>query len=357
MKHLNLLLIFIPVSLASDYFNVDARLTFAATCLAIVPLAVLISDATEQISIYTGSKIGGLLNATMGNIPELFIGLFAVKAGLYKLMLASMAGSIIGNLMFVLGMSILCGGIIYSTQTFDKAVARSNFSLLFFAAISLIVPLAFKLTHAGSARLDHALIVISFTIALILLIIYLTGLIFSLFQQRNLFLGHDHNNNNDNNNGKQSKWSLSFAISVLAITIFFVALESELLITTVKSVITSLNLPEIFIGIIIIPILGNVAEHASAIMMAVRNKVDISLEIAIGSSVQIAMLVTPILILYSFTLANPLIYVYDPFVVVAVITAIFLSLYVVQDGKTFWLEGALLVFSYIIFCVMFFYDD
>lgn len=356
MKHLNLLLIFIPVSLASDYFNVDAPLTFTATCLAIVPLAVLISDATEQISIYTGSKIGGLLNATMGNIPELFIGLFAVKAGLYKLMLASMAGSIIGNLMFVLGMSILCGGIIYSTQTFDKAVARSNFSLLCFAAISLIVPLAFKLTHVGSAKLDHALIVISFTIALILLIIYLTGLIFSLFQQRNLFLGRD-NNNNDNGNGKQSKWSLSFAISVLAITIFFVALESELLITKVKSVITALNLPEIFIGIIIIPILGNVAEHASAILMAMRNKVDISLEIAIGSSVQIAMLVTPILILYSFTLANPLIYVYDPFEVVAVITAIFLSLYVVQDGKTFWLEGALLVFSYIIFCVMFFYDE
>jgi Ca2+:H+ antiporter len=255
----------------------------------------------------------------------------------------------------VLGMSILCGGIIYSTQTFDKAVARSNFSLLFFAAISLIVPLAFKLTHVGSTQLDHALIVISFTIALILLIIYLTGLIFSLVQQRNLFLGHDHNN--DNGNGKQSKWSLNFAISVLAITIFFVALESELLITKVKSVITDLNLPEIFIGIIIIPILGNVAEHASAILMATRNKVDISLEIAIGSSVQIAMLVTPILILYSFTLANPLIYVYDPFVVVAVITAIFLSLYVVQDGKTFWLEGALLVFSYIIFCVMFFYDD
>ena len=354
MKHLNLLLIFIPVSLASDYFNVDAPLTFTATCLAIVPLAVLISDATEQISIYAGSKIGGLLNATMGNIPELFIGLFAVKAGLYKLMLASMAGSIIGNLMFVLGMSILCGGIIYSTQTFDKAVARSNFSLLCFAAISLIVPLAFKLTHVGSAQLDHALIVISFTIALILLIIYLTGLIFSLIQQRNLFLGHDHN---DNGNGKQSKWSLSFAIGVLAITIFFVALESELLITKVKSVITDLNLPEIFIGIIIIPILGNVAEHASAILMAMRNKVDISLEIAIGSSVQIAMLVTPILILYSFTLANPLIYVYDPFEVVAVITAIFLSLYVVQDGKTFWLEGALLVFSYIIFCVMFFYDE
>ena len=207
MKHPNLLLIFIPISLASDYFSINASLTFIATCLAIVPLAVLISDATEQISIYTGSKIGGLLNATMGNIPESFIGLFAIKAGLYKLMLASMAGSIIGNLLFVLGMSILCGGIIYSTQTFDKAIARSNFSLLFFAAISLIVPLAFKLTHVGSAQLDHALIVISFTIALILLIIYLTGLIFSLFQQRNLFLGHDHDD--DHGNGKQSKWSLS----------------------------------------------------------------------------------------------------------------------------------------------------
>ncbi len=350
MKYLNLLLIFIPLSFLGEYLAVDDALIFIAACIAIVPLAIIISYSTEQIAGYTGSKIGGLLNATMGNIPEFFIGLFGLQAGLHPLVLASMAGSIMGNIMFVLGVSIFCGGLMHSTQTFDKTMARSNFSLLCFAAISLIVPLAFQLTSSNPAKLDQGLSVISFSIALILLIIYMMGLIFSLIMQRNLFLEQ-----NNENNGKDAEWSLWFAVCVLVLTSFFVAIESELLISKVEAAVRDLQLPELFIGIIIVPILGNVAEHTSAVLMAMRNKVDISIEIAVGSSMQIAMFVAPLLILISFAMGKPLIYVYDPFEVIAVITGILLSLYVFQDGKTYWLEGALLVFAYIVFCVAFFY--
>lgn len=350
MKYMNVLLIFIPISLLGEHFAFDDALIFIYACLAIVPLAVLISDSTEQIAVYTGPKIGGLLNATMGNIPELFIGLFGVQAGLHQLVLASMAGSIMGNIMFVLGVSIFCGGVIHANQTFDKTIARSNFSLLCFAAISLIVPLAFKLTHDNPAKLDQGLTVISFSMAIILLLIYVMGLVFSLIAHKNLFLEADHNGN-----GKQAKWSLGFSIGLLTLTSAFVAIESELLVSKVEAAIQVLKLPELFIGIIIVPILGNVAEHTSAIVMAVRNKVDISVEIAVGSSMQIAMFVAPILILFSFALGNPLIYVYDPFEVIAVIIGILLSLYVFQDGKTYWLEGALLTFAYVLFCVAFFF--
>jgi Ca2+:H+ antiporter len=350
MKYLAILLLFIPLSFIGDYLDMDDSLIFVTACIAIVPLAVLISDATEQIAIYTGSKIGGLLNATMGNIPEFFIGLFGLQAGLHQLVLASMAGSIMGNIMFVLGVSIFCGGLVHSTQTFDKTIARSNFSLLCFAAISLIVPLAFKLTNDNPAKLDQGLAVISLSIALILLVIYVMGLVFSLIMQKNLFLEHDSDDYE-----KRAKWSLPHAIGLLAIASFLVAIESELLISKVEAAVRDLQLPELFIGIIVVPILGNVAEHTSAILMAMRNKIDISVEIAVGSSMQIAMFVAPLLILISFAMGHPLTYVYEPFEVIAVITGILLSLYVFQDGKTYWLEGALLTFTYVVFCVAFFY--
>lgn len=351
MSYLNLLLLFIPLSFLGQYWQVADSWIFIAACIAIVPLAVLISDATEEIAGYTGPKIGGLINATMGNIPEFFIGLFGLQAGMHELVLASMAGSIIGNILFVLGVSIFCGGILHSTQTFDKAVARSNFSLLCFAAISLVVPLAFKLTQHNPAKLEQGLSVLSFSMASIMLLIYLMGLVFSLIAGKNLFLEQDRNGN-----GKEAKWPLKYALAVLAATSFFVAIESELLVSKVEAAVRELQLPELFIGIIIVPILGNVAEHTSAVMMAVRNKVDISLEIAVGSSMQIAMFVAPLLVLISFALGNPLIYVYEPFEVIAVSSAILLSLYVFQDGKTYWLEGALLTFTYVIFCVAFFFQ-
>ena len=183
-----------------------------------------------------------------------------------------------------------------------------------------------------------------------MLIIYSTGLIVSLIAQRNLFLEHE-----SAENGREAKWPLRYAIGILLLAGSFITIESELLVAKVEHAVTELKLPEIFIGIILVPILGNGAEYTAAVLMAIRNKVDISVEIAVGSSMQIAMFVAPMLILFSFALGRPLIYVYDPFEVVAVISAIFLSLYVFQDGKTYWLEGALLIFAYLLYGVAFFF--
>lgn len=350
MKFLNVLLIFAPLSVAGHYLRYDDASVFVMACLSIVPLAVIIGDATEQVAIYTGPKIGGLLNATMGNIPELFIGLFAVKAGLYQLVLASMAGSIIGNILLVLGFSVLCGGIKYESQSFDKSVARSNFSLLYFAAISVVAPLAFKLTNTENVHLDQALTAISFTTASIMLVIYLLGLVFSLVSHRNRFMEQDRIDCHE-----LPQWSLAKAIGVLAVTTAMVAVGSEMLVDTVAEAGRAFGLPEAFIGIIIIPLIGNVAEHASAVIMSLKNKVDISLEIAVGSSMQIAMFVSPVLVLTSFAIGRPMTFVYAPFEVVAIVVAILLALYVFQDGRTYWLEGVLLMFCYVVFGVSFYF--
>ena len=349
--YIHTLLLFVPVSLLASHYQVGDAWVFGSSCLAVVPLAILIGDATEQIAGYTGSKLGGLINATMGNIPELFIGFFAVKAGLYGLVLASMVGSIIGNIMLVLGLSILAGGMRHKFQSFDRNIARSNFSLLCFAAVSLVVPLAFQITNEGEANMEQGLTVLSFAMSVLLLLIYLLGLTFSFVTHRNLFVQYDNNGNGH----EPPEWSLARSITVLAITAALVALESEMLVKTVEGTVKDIGLPEAFIGVIIVPLIGNVAEHASAILMARKNKINISLEIAVGSSMQIAMFVAPLLVLISFSMGHPLIYLYDSFEVVAVLTGILIALSVFQDGETYWLEGALLLFCYVTFGIAFYF--
>jgi Ca2+:H+ antiporter len=353
MKYLRFLLVFIPISFILTKTQPGSIILFCSICLSIIPLAALIGDATEQITIYTGSKIGGLVNATMGNIPELFIGFFAVRAGLYNLVIASMAGSIISNILLVLGMSILLGGLKQKYQTFDKNIARSNFLLLFFTAMSVVIPFALQyvLYKEIDGKVKAGLTAISLVIAVMLFIIYISGLFFSLVTHRNVFIKHEEHEEE----AEKAKWSLLFSVIALAVTSVLVAVESEMLVSVTESMIKNYGAPEVFLGIIILPILGNVAEHASAIMMAVRNKVDVSVEIAIGSSIQIALFVVPVLILISFILGNPIIYVYDAFELVAILISIALSLYIFQDGKTNWLEGLVLMSSYILLGVAFYF--
>jgi Ca2+:H+ antiporter len=347
----HVLLLFVPASLLASHYHAGDAWIFGSSCLAVVPLAILIGDATEQIAGYTGPKLGGLINATMGNIPELFIGFFAVKAGLYGLVLASMVGSIIGNIMLVLGLSILVGGMRHKFQSFDRNIARSNFSLLCFAAVSLVVPLAFQITNEGQPNIEQGLTVLSFAMSVLLLLIYVLGLTFSFVTHRNLFVQYDNNGNGL----EPPEWSLRRSVTVLAIAAGLVALESEMLVKTVEGTVKDIGLPEAFIGVIIVPLIGNVAEHASAILMARKNKINISLEIAVGSSMQIAMFVAPLLVLISFTMGRPLIYLYDSFEVVAVLTGILIALFVFQDGETYWLEGALLLFCYVTFGIAFYF--
>lgn len=355
MKYLNALLIFIPVTFIARLMDMSQGAVFLFSCLSIVPLAVIIGDATEQISLYTGPKIGGLLNATMGNVPELLIGIFAVKAGLYNLVLASMAGSIMGNILLVLGFSIFLGGMKFKFQSFNRSIARSNFTLLFFAAMSIIIPFAFNYAVKGHANANDGIHYLSLGISMMLIAVYILGLVYSLITHRNVFVKHEEHEEHEDEADEKPKWSLSKSVIILAAATFFVALQSETLVATVEHTVKQFGLPEVFIGIIIIPILGNIAEHASAMIMAVNNKVDISIEIAVGSSMQIALFVAPILVVLSFILGNPMPYVYSMFQVVSILISIGMSIYVFQDGKTNWLEGVQLIGCYMILAMSFFF--
>jgi len=351
MKYLNILLIFVPATIIAKLMHVDDGIIFFIACLSIVPLAVIIGDATEQVSLFAGPKIGGLLNATMGNVPELLIGIFAVKAGLYSLVLASMAGSIMGNILLVLGFSIFLGGMKFKVQKFSRTIARSNFTLLFFAAMSIVIPFAFNYAVKGQVNAEQSINDFSLGIAIIMITTYILGLVYSLITHKNVFTHHEQHTDEV----EEPKWSLRKSIIILAGATFLVAIQSETLVATVESTVVQFGLPEVFIGIILIPIISNIAEHASAMIMAINNKVDISVEIAIGSSMQIALFVAPVLVISSFIIGRPMPYVYNMFQVVSVLVSIGMSLYVFQDGKTHWLEGVQLIGCYIILGMAFFF--
>ena len=343
MKYLYLLLVFIPVTIIERFvLHANDGIVFITSCLAIVPLAVLIGDATEQAAIYTGPKIGGFLNATMGNVPELLISGFAVKAGLYSLVLASLAGSIIGNILLVMGLSIFIGGLRFKFQEFNKNIVRSNFTLLSFASFSIIIPFAFK-HFGGEAIQDATMKTFSLAIAVAMLALYGVGLVFSLFTHRDIF--HDAS---DEEEEEEAKWSFKVSIGILAAATFFVAVMSETLVATVETAAEQFGLSEAFIGIILIPILGNVAEHASSMIMAYKGKLDISIEIAAGSSMQIALFVTPLMIVFSAVLGNTMEYVYTPAELLAMVIGITMAGFVLIDQKTNWLEGFQLFGAYVV---------
>jgi calcium/proton exchanger (cax) len=344
MKYLYWLLIFIPITLAARYgFHVSDGIVFWLCCLGIIPLAALLGDATEQISMYTGPKIGGFLNATMGNVPELLISGFAVKAGLYSLVLASLAGSILGNILLVMGMSIFIGGLKFKFLPFNKNITHNNFTLLGFASFSIIVPFFFKL--AGGDKVDSAsMSKFSLALAIIMVVLYVLGLIFSLITHRDIFLDET----DDEEEKETPAWSLRKGVIVMSVTAVFVAVMSEMLVSTVEGAAKQYGLGEAFIGIILIPILGNVAEHAAAVIMAYKGKINISIEVAVGSSMQIAMFVTPLMIIWSAILGNTMEYVYTPMELLGIVISIIIAATVFMEVRVNWLEGAELIAAYLI---------
>lgn len=349
MKYLYILLVFIPATILERFvLHTSDGLVFATSCLAIVPLAVILGDATEQIAIYSGPKIGGFLNATMGNVPELLISGFAVKAGLYGLVLASLAGSIIGNIMLVMGLSIFIGGLKFKFQEFNANIMRSNFTLLTFAGFSMIVAFAFN-SFSADGTSEASMKTFSLVLAIIMLVVYGVGLVFSLFTHKDIFQSEE----NEEEEEEVAKWSLPVAIGVLAVATFFVALMSETLVATVEVAAEQFGLSEAFIGIILIPILGNVAEHASSMIMAYKGKLDISIEIAAGSSMQIALFVTPLMVVFSAILGKTMNYVYTPSELLAMLLGIVMAAFVLLDKKTNWLEGVQLFVGYIVVAAAF----
>lgn len=325
--------------------HVSPTIIFILSALAIIPLAGLMGEATEEIAIYTGPRIGGFLNATFGNATELIISFFALKSGLFDVVKASIAGSVIGNILLVLGLSMFVGGLKYKTQKFNAKIIDVSSSMLLFAVIGLSVPAIF--THTVSSDLLNTKYEgLSVIVAVIMFSIYILSLVFSFFTHKDLY-------NIENHEEHEAKWTLKKAILALSIATVLIAIESELLVGGVESLTTSLGLSEFFVGIIVIPIIGNAAEHSTAVVMALKNKMDVSVEIALGSSLQIILFVAPVLVFLSLFF-TPMSIIFNQFELVALIVSVLIANKLATDGESNWLEGIQLLAVYIIVAAAFF---
>jgi len=352
---LDWLLIFAPIALVLRFWpgaHNDIAL-FVCSGLAIIPLAGLMGKATEALSARVGQGLGGLLNATFGNAAELIIALLALHKGLLGVVKASITGSILGNLLLVFGVSALAGGMKFSHQRFNRTAIQSSTTSLLLAAIALLIPTVFHFAaaaHPGgwSPVLEQRL---SLGIALVLLGTYFCVLVFSLRTHRDLFSGGEHSHEES----AGPDWSNTKALSVLLGATAGVALLSEFLVSTVEAAQSRLGVSEVFIGVIVVAIIGNAAEHSTAVWVARKNKMDLSLGIAIGSSLQVALFVAPLLVVVSYAFGHPMNLEFSIPEVVAVLAAVILAGEIVNDGETNWLEGVQLLSVYVILAILFYF--
>lgn len=342
--------IFVGCSALGKWLDFPNLLRFVFDCLAIVPLAGVMGRATESIAANAGPRLGGLLSATFGNAVELIIGIFALRQGLITLVKASITGSILGNLLFVLGVSFFIGGIRHPIQRFNIRAARSNAAMLI-----LGVGIAFVLPAIFTAHESHVSLLMSFAVALVSFLIYILGLIFTLFTHREVFQYLDTSAREGESEATYDVESnLWISIVELLISTVFVGIESDWLVESVKQIAGSLGWSEMFIGVVVVAIIGNAAEHASAVWMAWKNRMDLSLEIAVGSSLQVAMFVAPLLFAASLILQHPMPLIFSWAELASLVSAVLLVVVLMVDGESNWLEGAMAVGAYLVMAVGFF---
>lgn len=328
--------------LATFLARLDGVSLFFVAALAIIPLAKFLGEATEELAGHSGPAVGGLLNATFGNATELIIAVFALNAGLIEVVKASLTGSIIGNLLLVLGMSILVGGLRHKRQTFNRAGTMASASMMLLAAIALAIP-AFL---ASSGHDAHATRSLSIIVAVFMFVIYLANMAF-------VFLTHKHLYGEELSRYKP-EWSVKKSVIVMLASTAAIAVISELLVSSIKPALEHLGWTELFLGTVVVAIIGNAAEHFSAIVMAAKNRMELSLQIAIGSAIQVAMFVVPLLVFISLIIGRDMDLVFTTFELAAIILSIMLANFVIQDGESNWLEGAQLLSAYAIIAVAFF---
>lgn len=348
MKYLNYaLLVFAVIAVLAEIFHWSPVIVFFAAALGVVPLAGFMGKATEELAVYTGPKMGGLLNATLGNAAELIISIVAIQEGLLALVLASITGSILGNLLLILGFSVLLGGFKFGIQTFDRRQAGVNSTMLILALIALAVP---SLFNYSIDQVDHAGVeYLSLGASVVMLVVYALGIVFSfkLADTRDeLVEAHEHH---------QPEWSLRTAVIVLIAATVGIAYLSEVLVGAVEPVVEQLGITEFFLGIILIPLVGNVAEHVVAIQMALKNKMELSLAISLGSSLQVALFVAPLLVFISLALGHPLTLTFNVFELIALFAASLIAALIALDGESNWLEGVQLLGVYGIIGIAFFF--
>ena len=349
MKYLYILLVFIPVTVIGKIMGFSDPALFVCSSLAIIPLAGVMGKSTDDIAGYCGQRIGGLLNATFGNATELIIAFVAMKEGLFDVVKASLAGSVIGNILLVLGMSMLAGGLKYKTQKFNRDSINITASMLLFAVLGLSIPAIF--THAlpeGSLTTQYE--GLSVIVAVLMLLVYAMQFVFSFVTHRTLF----EDSVPSGGETEEHRASLPKAIGLLVAATVCIAVLSEIFVGTVEPMAESAGLSKTFVGIILVPIIGNAAEHSSAIIMAVKDKMNAAIEIALGSSLQIILFVIPVLTLLSLFF-TPMSIVFTPFELVAVTGAVLIANSVAGDGESIWLEGFQLITVYIIIGAAFFF--
>ena len=362
---MNWLLIFIPLAVAAHYLHLSESIVFLTSAIAIIPLAGWLGRATEQLAEHTGDGIGGLLNATFGNAAELIISIAGLQHGLYDVVKASLTGSIIGNLLLVLGASVLAGGLKHKEQRFNQQAASAQSTLMMLAAIGLVIPATFHhLTRGSTARASES--AVSLWIAGILIVAYCLNLVFSLMTHRHFYDGTPDDAAADPPDGAEAgvdelahddkTWPMKKALGVLIGATALVAWMSEILVGSVEKAALSFGMTSVFVGVIIVAIVGNAAEHSTSVYVAMKDRMDLSLAISLGSSTQIAVFVAPVLVFLSrFIGPTPMDLVFSPTEVAAVFLAAWIAAQICSDGISNWIEGAQLLAVYAILAIAFYF--
>jgi Ca2+:H+ antiporter len=343
------LLLFIPIAIGARWLGASDLAVFALSALAIIPLSALLGDATEELSGHAGPLAGGIINASLGNLAELIIGVLALRAGMVDLVKASITGSILGNLLLVLGASQLAGGLRYQSQRFSRHLAGLNTSLLVIAVVGLVVPALFHLSHPDPT---HRLTVkMSEFVAALLVIGYALSLVYSMGTHKAIFA-----QGGEVASGEHAPaWSLRRTVGMLVAVSAGLTWMSELLVGATQGAVAATGLSQFFVGIVLVPIIGNAAEHSSAVLMAMRNRMDLAIGIALGSTVQVALLVAPLLVFTGMVLGQPMDLAFTTFEVVSVALAVWIASVIVQDAESNWLEGAFLLLVYAVLGVAFYF--
>jgi Ca2+:H+ antiporter len=340
------LLLFLPITLAAELLRWSPVAIFILAGIAIIPMAAYIGESTESLAHFTSPRVGGLLNATLGNAAELIITITAIRAGLLELVKASITGSILGNLLLVMGFAFIVGGAQHGRQTFNRQNASRNAILLILAVLAMIIPSLFS--HSIGPDTSPKVEALSLGVAAVMIILYVLGLV-DAAKSGDTPVTHE-----PTPASVLPHWSLATSIVILVLATLGIVWLSEVLVGVVEPVITGLGVSEFFLGIILIPIIGNAAEHLVAVQFAAQNKMTLSVEIAVSSSLQIALLVGPLLVFISLLLGHPLTLVFNTFELLALVAGVIVAVLVSSDGESSWLEGVALVCVYLILGFSFF---
>jgi len=358
-----LLVPFIPAAILFEFvFHASPLVLFGLSAAGVIPTAALMGRATEELAVRSGPGIGGLLNVTFGNAPELIIALFALNAGLHEVVKASIIGSILGNVLLVMGAAMLIGGFGRERQTFDRTAANAQSLMLLLAAVALVMPAVFELVQgsglpsAGEDRIDYDSTVenLSLVVAVILIGSYVAGLFFSLKTHKGLFNPTEGDEGHGDHHA-DGAWTVKKAVIALASAGIAVGVMSEILVGSISEASETVGLSEFFVGVIVVAIVGNAAEHWVAILVAYKNKMDLAVNIAIGSSAQIALFVAPVLVLASYVFGpHPMALVFNGFEIAGVLLAILIATHITNDGESTWFEGLQLLAVYVVLGAAFF---